>query len=231
MPTSISISDYAIIVAAAYLLGSIPFGYLLVKTFTGVDVRSQGSGNIGATNVARTGKKGLAIATLVLDALKGYLAVWLAQKYFEHSYGTPSGWTYYRPYPSSVTASTLLAALAALFAVVGHMYPVWLKFKGGKGVATALGVYLALAPKAILVSIVVFFLIFALTRYVSLGSIVASAVFPVAYWFLNRHTAGLAVMLMICAINVLIIWKHSDNIRRLMAGTESKFGAKKASAA
>lgn len=231
MPTSIPISDYAIIVVAAYFLGSIPFGYLLVKTFTGTDVRAQGSGNIGATNVARTGKKGLAIATLVLDALKGWLAVWLAQKYFEHSYGTPAGWTYYRPNPSTVGAATLLAALAALFAVIGHMYPVWLKFKGGKGVATALGVYVALAPKAILVSIVVFFLIFALTKYVSLGSILASAVFPVAYWFLHRHVAGVAVMLMICTINVLIIWKHSDNIRRLMAGTESRFGTKKASAA
>jgi acyl phosphate:glycerol-3-phosphate acyltransferase len=231
MPTSISIYDYAIIVVTAYLLGSIPFGYILVRTFTGVDVRAQGSGNIGATNVARTGKKGLAIATLVLDALKGYVAVWLAQKYFEHLFGKPSGWTYYRPYPSTVEVATLFMALAALFAVIGHMYPVWLKFKGGKGVATALGVYLALAPKAIVVSIIVFFVVFALTRYVSLGSILASLAFPVAFWFLHRGVATIPVLLMICGIQALIVWKHADNIRRLMAGTESKFGAKKASVA
>jgi glycerol-3-phosphate acyltransferase PlsY len=121
--------------------------------------------------------------------------------------------------------------LAALFAVIGHMYPVWLKFKGGKGVATALGVYLALAPKAIVVSIVVFFLVFAVTRYVSLGSILASLAFPVAFWYFHRAESTPAVLLMICAIQALIIWKHADNIRRLTAGTESKFGAKKAGAA
>src|SRR6185369_8841301 len=157
---AISFSEYAIIAAVAYLLGSIPFGYLLVKTFTGADVRAQGSGNIGATNVARTGNKGLAIATLLLDALKGYAAVWFALRYFEREYGKASGWTYYRPIESPLSVAITLMTLAALFAVVGHMYPVWLKFKGGKGVATALGVYLALAPKAIVVSIIVFFLVF-----------------------------------------------------------------------
>ena len=220
---AIPISDYAIVAVVSYLLGSIPFGYLLVKTFTGADVRTQGSGNIGATNVARTGKKGLAIATLVLDALKGWLAVWLAG-YWAISTRPAS---YIGDDSLIQNRNGLMMALAALFAVIGHMYPVWLKFKGGKGVATALGVYIALAPKAIVVSMIVFFLVLALTRYVSLGSVLSSAVFPVAFWFLYRGEAGWAVLLMICAINVLIIWKHADNIRRLAAGTENKFGAKK----
>jgi acyl phosphate:glycerol-3-phosphate acyltransferase len=220
---AISFSEYAIIAAVAYLLGSIPFGYLLVKTFTGTDVRTQGSGNIGATNVARTGKKGLAIATLVLDALKGFLAVWVGKNIAIQG-------------PIAISRESFLeklvlgAVLAALFAVVGHMYPIWLKFKGGKGVATALGVYLALAPNAIVVSIVVFFLVFAATRYVSLGSILASLAFPVAFWYFHRAVATPTVLILICAIQALIIWKHADNIRRLASGTESKFGAKKAGA-
>lgn len=227
---SIPSSDFAIIIVVSYFLGSIPFGYLLVKTFTGADVRAQGSGNIGATNVARTGKKGLAIATLVLDALKGWLAVWIAQKYFEHQFGAPSGWTYYRLQPSTADSWMLLSAVAALFAVIGHMYPLWLKFKGGKGVATALGVYLALAPKAVLVPMIVFFVVFALTRYVSLGSILSAMSFPVAFWFLYRAQATPAVLVLISAICALIVWKHADNIRRLASGTENKFGAKKAGA-
>ena len=225
---SIPPSDFVIIVVVAYLLGSIPFGYLLVKTFTGKDVRAQGSGNIGATNVARTGNKGLAIATLVLDALKGWLAVWLAQKYFEHQFGAPSGWTYYRPISSTVDAWMLLSATAALSAVVGHMYPVWLKFKGGKGVATALGVYLALAPKAIVVAMIVFLVVFILTKYVSLGSILSAISFPIAFWFLHQPRTTPAVLVLITSICALIVWKHADNIRRLAAGTESKFGSKKA---
>jgi glycerol-3-phosphate acyltransferase PlsY len=227
---AISFSEYACIAAVAYLLGSIPFGYLLVKTFTGTDVRTQGSGNIGATNVARTGKKGLAIATLVLDALKGFAAVWFALKYVERQFGNASDWTFYRSYASPYERPIFFAAMAALFAIIGHMYPVWLKFKGGKGVATALGVYLALAPKAIVVSIIVFFLVFAVTRYVSLGSILASLAFPLAFWYFHRTESTPAVLLMICAIQALIIWKHADNIRRLTSGTESKFGAKKAGA-
>src|SRR3569832_498049 len=132
---SIPPSDFALILVVSYFLGSIPFGYLLVKTFTGADVRALGSGNIGATNVARTGNRGLAIATLVLDALKGFAAVWLAQRYFEHQYGAPSGFTFFRPTILSSDSWMLLSAVAALCAVFGHMFPVWLMFKGGKGVA------------------------------------------------------------------------------------------------
>jgi glycerol-3-phosphate acyltransferase PlsY len=225
MPTiALSTSDYGIIIVVSYLLGSIPFGYLLVKTFTGADVRAQGSGNIGATNVARTGKKGLAIATLVMDALKGFAAVAIAKELFERSHHSLG----YIDSPELRQLAYLLMALAALFAIIGHMYPVWLKFKGGKGVATALGVYLALAPKAIVVSMIVFFLVFAITKYVSLGSILASLAFPVAFWYFQRAESTPAVLVMICAIQALIIWKHADNIRRLASGTESKFGAKKA---
>ena len=145
-----------IIVVVSYLLGSIPFGYLLVRIFRGQDVRQTGSGNIGATNVARTGSKGLAIATLLLDALKGYAAVhfafWLTERHrFEP--GLPA--SIYDQTSQVIDARTifLLAALAAFCAILGHMFPVWLRFKGGKGVATAVGAFAALAPRAMLSSL------------------------------------------------------------------------------
>ncbi len=217
-------SNLLILATVSYLLGSIPFGYILVRTFTGADVRAQGSGNIGATNVARTGKKGLAIATLFLDALKGWAAVEIAMSVFEH-----------RHYQSQVTSEVgirqvmiFIAAMAALMAVVGHMYPVWLKFKGGKGVATGLGVFVALAPKALIASLLVFIVVVGVTKYVSLGSILASAAFPFSFWYVMRDAITPVAFAMVCAVPLLIIWKHKDNIKRLMAGTESKLGAKKA---
>ena len=217
-------STYIIVAVIAYLLGSIPFGYILVRVFTGADVRAQGSGNIGATNVARTGKKGLAIATLVLDALKGMLAVWIA---FEIElwilHGAGGTLADLRPVPNY-----LLASIAALFAILGHMYPVWLKFKGGKGVATGLGVFLALAPKAILIVLVFFLVIVAITRYVSLGSIIAAAVFPFAFYYMHPQHSTPLIMFMISGVSLLIIWKHRENIRRLVAGNENKLGTKKA---
>jgi glycerol-3-phosphate acyltransferase PlsY len=206
------ISTYIIVAIIAYLLGSIPFGYILVRVFTGADVRAQGSGNIGATNVARTGKKGLAIATLVLDALKGYTAVVVAYELTTFTFPPLSAGP----------------AIAALFAILGHMYPVWLKFKGGKGVATGLGVFLALAPKAVLIVLVFFLIIVGITRYVSLGSIVAAAVFPFAFYYLHPQHGTPLIMTMISGVSVLIIWKHRENIRRLVAGTENKLGTKKA---
>ena len=169
---NMSFSTLIAIAAASYLLGSIPFGYILVRIFQGVDVRSIGSGNIGATNVARSGSKGLAIATLVLDAFKGWLPVFLVLT-------LPVV-----PASSPVQLHTL-ATFAALMAVIGHMFPVWLGFKGGKGVATGLGVFLALAPKVVLITLALFLVIVALTRYVSLGSILASAAFPAALWWLE----------------------------------------------
>ncbi len=211
----------------SYLLGSIPFGYLLVRIFRGQDVRNTGSGNIGATNVARTGSKGLAVATLFLDALKGYIAVafafWIAHAMFP----TPT-------FIGGVVASDdlvfagqtrfLLAALAAFCALLGHMFPVWLRFQGGKGVATAAGAFVALAPKCLLLSLLLFVIVFALTRYVSLGSIVAAASFPWLVLWLNpaeRNTAP--ILLVITASSALVIARHKDNIRRLLAGTENRF--------
>jgi acyl phosphate:glycerol-3-phosphate acyltransferase len=220
------ISTYIIVAVIAYLLGSIPFGYILVRVFTGADVRAQGSGNIGATNVARTGKKGLAVATLVLDAAKGYLAVVFAYHYEAWAtrdvmYKVTQGF-------DRTTVYFGAAAIAALFAILGHMYPIWLKFKGGKGVATGLGVFLALAPKAVLIVLVFFLIIVGISRYVSLGSIVAAAVFPFAFYYMHPQHGTPLIMTMISAVSLLIIWKHRENIRRLVAGNESKIGAKKA---
>ena len=211
------------IVVASYLLGSIPFGYLLVRIFRGEDVRQTGSGNIGATNVARTGSKGLAIATLLLDALKGYVAVahvfFFARHHADHFVN------------SGPTLVYILAALAGLCAIIGHMYPVWLRFKGGKGVATAVGAFLGIAPTAILFVLALFVAIVAVTRYVSLGSIVGAAVFPFAAWWLNPSTRSLAVLGLLSVSSLLIILRHKDNIRRLLAGNENRFGGGKSGAA
>ena len=222
------ITPVLIIVVVSYLLGSIPFGYLLVRVFRGQDVRKTGSGNIGATNVARTGSKGLAITTLLLDALKGYAAVTLAF----HLSGVPGA--FFRPGPTVTLADTssvsgalqtayLAAALAGFFAMIGHMFPVWLGFKGGKGVATAVGVFLAIAPRPLLLMLLLFVLVVAITRYVSLGSILAAVLFPFACWWLNQLTRTWGSMLLIGASSLLIIVRHKDNIRRLLAGTENRF--------
>jgi glycerol-3-phosphate acyltransferase PlsY len=201
---------YLIVAVIAYLLGSIPFGYLLVRIFRGEDIRQTGSGNIGATNVARSGAKGLGIATLVLDALKGALAVVIA-------------WYIANSHPELVRIQ--LMAVAALFAVLGHVFPVWLKFKGGKGVATALGVFCILFPKAILVGLVIFILIVAITRYVSLGSVIGAISFPIAAYFL-QNTNGISLLLA-GLVSLIVVAKHHQNIRRLLAGTESRFGSSK----
>jgi glycerol-3-phosphate acyltransferase PlsY len=235
----VHISNYILVAAAAYLLGSIPFGYILVRLFTGSDVRGVGSGNIGATNVARTGRTGLAVATLLLDALKGTLAVYGAIAY-------AWWWSLDHPVPGATvtrTGITLWAglvdshsvvmiyqagALAALCAVAGHMFPVWLRFKGGKGVATGLGVFVALAPRAVLIVFVVFVAVVAITRYVSLGSIVAAALFPFAFWLTAARAFSSLTFFLSCVIALLIVVKHKDNIGRLVTGAENKLGAKKA---
>lgn len=222
-----------IIVLVAYLLGSIPFGYLLVKLFRGEDIRQTGSGNIGATNVARSGAKGLGILTLVLDTLKGSMAVLHAQHGAEHQ--LPNGDIGLR-HPDLVPN---VMAVAALAAIVGHVFPVWLKFKGGKGVATALGVFIVLFPKAVLAASVVFIVSVAISRYVSLGSILATIALPVAAYFLedSAHLQqdkswGLnwSTFLPVCVIAILVLAKHHQNIRRLLAGNENRLGAEKSSA-
>jgi acyl phosphate:glycerol-3-phosphate acyltransferase len=207
-----------LIAVASYLLGSIPTGYLLVRLFRHQDIRSVGSGNIGATNVLRSGGKGLGAATFALDMLKGCSAVWLG------------GFLGALLLPSTPLRSA--QALAALIAVLGHMFPIWLRFRGGKGVATGFGVFLVAAPWAALAAISVFFIVLALSRYVSLASILGAACFPVFAWHFNRtqtsgpHTTAFFIAVQ-CAVALLIIVKHHQNIRRLLAGTESRFGAKK----
>ncbi len=195
--------------AAAYLLGSIPFGYLLVRFFRKQDVRDIGSGNIGATNVARSGGKVLGLLTLLLDLLKGVAAVALANHLAPGRPGLPSD----------------LAVAAAVAAVLGHVFPVWLAFRGGKGVATALGVFLAFAPRVALASVVVFALVVALTRFVSLASIAAAAVLPIFAVLLlpDRSPIYLGGVIF---LSLLVIGKHHANIGRLLHGTESRFGSK-----
>lgn len=199
-------TPWLISIPLAYLLGSIPFGYILVKTFRKQDIRATGSGNIGATNVARSGAKGLAIATLLLDLGKAYAAVKIAQHIAPANYD--------------------LAVAAAVAAIIGHVFPIWLRFRGGKGVASALGVFLALTPASALATLVVFVVILALTRYVSLASIVAAAAIPFfAFHFVPHRTPGTVAGFLF--ISLLIIVKHHQNIRRLLSGTESRFGSRK----
>jgi acyl phosphate:glycerol-3-phosphate acyltransferase len=186
----------------SYLLGSIPFGYILMLIFRGQDVRKTGSGNIGATNVARSSAM-LGVSTLMLDALKGVGAVSIARAAFPGQ-GVPAG-------------------VAALFAIAGHVFPVWLKFRGGKGVATGLGSFIMLAPKAVLVMIAVFVAIVLTFRYVSLGSIVAVALFPLLAWLLDGYGNMPRTLACMAIASVLIIAKHYENIRRLLAGTEARF--------
>lgn len=193
----------------AYLLGSIPFGYLLVKIFRHQDIRATGSGNIGATNVARSGAKGLGIATLLLDCGKAFLAVKIAQHIAPGNYD--------------------LAVAAAVAAILGHIFPIWLGFRGGKGVASALGVFLALSPAAAGCTFAIFLIVFLITRFVSLASIIGSAFFPIfGLYFIPQRTP--IVIGGLFFIPILVIVKHHENIRRLLAGTENRFGKKKAAA-
>ena len=208
---------YIIVAVAGYLLGSVPFGYLLVKTFRGEDIRLSGSGNIGATNVARSGAKGLGIATLALDALKGMAAVGLAMFLAYRNDLCPAG--------DSCAAAMNLFSAAATASVVGHIFPVWLRFKGGKGVATAMGALALVFPKALLVAVVIFFLVVVSTRYVSLASILSAISFPVAAQWLADP--GWRTLLPVWAICGLIVLKHHQNIGRLLAGTENRFGGPK----
>ena len=204
-----------LIAIAAYLLGSIPTGYLLVRLFRQQDIRSIGSGNIGATNVLRSGGKGLGAATFLLDMLKGCSAVWLGG--FLGALLLPTG-------PNTMRSAQ---ALAALCAVLGHMFPVLLRFRGGKGVATGFGVFLVAAPWAALAAISVFAIVLLLSRYVSLASILGAASFPVFAWFMVTGPRPPFYVAVQCAVALLIIVKHHQNIRRLLAGTETRFGAKK----
>ena len=200
-----------IVAAGAYLLGSIPTGFLLVRVYRHQDIRTVGSGNIGATNVLRSGGKALGAATFLLDLLKGAAAVWLGALAFR--------------YLAIASSPRDVEGLAALFAVAGHMFPLWLGFRGGKGVATGFGVFLVLSPWAALTAFGLFAILLAITRFVSLSSIVAAASFPIFAWFLVsgfRPPFFIAVQI---AVSLLIIFKHHQNIRRLLSGTENRIGA------
>jgi glycerol-3-phosphate acyltransferase PlsY len=199
------------IVTAAYLLGSIPTGYLLVRVFRKQDIRSLGSGNIGATNVLRSGAKGLGAATFLLDVIKGALAVWI---------GGRIGGVGFPPVPIHNAQ-----ALGALCAVLGHMFPIWLGLRGGKGVATAFGVFLVLAPWAALASLAVFIVVMAIGRFVSLASILSSAAFPLFAWWMAPTTRTWLVMGVMLFVSALIVIKHAQNIQRLLNGSEYRFGS------
>jgi len=200
----------AVWIVAAYLLGSIAFGILVSKLFGLPDPRTVGSGNIGATNVARSGKKSAAILTLLGDVFKGWFPVWLALQ-------------------SGMTMWVVSAVGLAVF--FGHLYPIYYGFKGGKGVATALGVMLAIDPMLALAAVLTWIVVFAVSRYSSLAALVAAALAPVYAWFLlaNADNAiGVSdYVQMVLVMSVFLIWRHRSNIKKLLAGTESGFGKKK----
>ncbi|HSL54294.1 MAG TPA: glycerol-3-phosphate 1-O-acyltransferase PlsY [Pyrinomonadaceae bacterium] len=187
-----------IIPIVAYLIGSIPFGYLIVRRKIGADIRQTGSGGTGATNVSRRAGKMAGVLTLLLDAAKGCVAVLIAK---------------------AASGDDWVIAAAAIAALVGHIYPVWLGFRGGKGVATGVGIFLVLAPVAVLFAGVIFVAIVALTRYVSLGSIIAAMLIPVFVWLLS----DLRPLLIAAVVGAaLIVFAHRGNIQRLASGTESR---------
>ena len=200
----------ALILIAAYLIGSIPFGYLIVRFAKGADVRESGSGGTGATNVSRRAGKVAGVVTLLLDALKGALAVLLARWLLTGDFGI-NWWV----------------AAAAILAICGHCFPVWLGFRGGKGVATGVGVFLSLYPLGVACAGAIFILTVAMTRYVSLGSILAAGAFPLFVWVLSVYVKPVAelapVMVASLGSGLLIILMHHANIGRLLKGTESKF--------
>lgn len=199
---------HGLVVIFAYLVGSIPFGYLIVRAAGGGDVRETGSGGTGATNVTRRAGRGAGILTLALDAAKGAVAVVLARYLLTEDFGV-NWWV----------------AAAAIACVAGHVFPVWLKFRGGKGVATGLGVFLSLAPLAVVCVGAVFLLVVWATRYVSLGSVTAAALLPLSVWLVERYAHGdprAPLVATAVAGGALVVVMHRANIGRLLKGTENK---------
>ena len=202
---------YLVTALGGYLLGSIPFGFVVAKA-RGIDIRSAGSGNIGATNALRVLGKPAGVFVLLMDALKGFGAVWLCWEILEGLH---------------VAESTIQTAriIAGIGAVLGHNYTCWLKFKGGKGIATTAGVYLALAPWAVLIGLIVFIVAVVVTRYVSVGSMAAAVALPVTIWVMSPNNLFLCIVSTL--LGLLAIYKHKGNIQRLRAGTENRFGQKR----
>lgn len=204
------LAAYIVAVVVAYLLGSIPTGFLVAKA-KGLDIRSVGSGNIGATNVFRILGKPAGIFVLVIDGLKGYTACTWASDLILQYFATQNNDPEY------------LRIVAGIFAVLGHNYTCWLRFKGGKGIATSAGVLAGLVPWALIIILTIWIVVFALTRYVSLGSIAASFTLPFATWLCGYSPKLIAITALMGA---LAIYKHKGNIQRLLQGTESRIGSK-----
>jgi glycerol-3-phosphate acyltransferase PlsY len=204
----------AVLVFGSYLLGSIPFGYLAGR-LAGTDIRQAGSGNIGATNVVRILGKGYGYPVFALDVLKGFGAVKISML---AAPGRPPDWN----------SPEILGILAAMSSVLGHMYPPWLKFKGGKGVATSAGALLALTPVATLIGVAIWMIVFWLTRYVSLASVTAAVVLPVVILVLNWHDQNKVKPLVYSSacVAAAVVWRHRSNLSRLMRGTEPRFTRK-----
>jgi acyl phosphate:glycerol-3-phosphate acyltransferase len=209
MPTNLSDVRLAAVPLVAYLLGSIPFGLLLGRMFGAADVRKAGSGNIGATNVARVAGPAAGVLTLVLDAAKGAFAVYLTARL--------------------ANASATWMMIALLMALAGHCFPVWLGFRGGKGVATAAGAFAVLCPLAVFGSVILFVLVVAYWRFVSLGSISAAAALPLLVYFLwaPGHAPPYVIIFGSLAAVLLVVYKHDANIQRLVQGDEPKFSFSK----
>jgi glycerol-3-phosphate acyltransferase PlsY len=191
---------------AGYLLGAIPCGYLIVRLSTGTDVRASGSGNIGATNVNRVAGGGAGAVTLLLDMGKGFLAVWLAARFTSES----AAWM----------------AASAVATVAGHIFPVWLRFRGGKGVATAVGAFLPLSWMAVGAAALIWLIVASISRYVSLGSVVAAAALPLCTYYLyapgTGHAPPMSISVAAVLVAILVIFKHRSNMERLLAGTENR---------
>lgn len=188
-------------IAIAYLIGGIPFGYVLVKLSTGKDVRTEGSGNIGATNVLRTTGRGAAVATLILDIVKGFAAVWIAAMLTKDD--------------------PLWTSAAALAVMAGHAYPVFLGFKGGKAVASFIGAFLYLTPVPLMAALIVFLVTVAATRHISAGSVLAAGTFPLGVWLILHPAAPVLIAALIAG--GFIVYRHRANLERLRAGTERVF--------
>jgi acyl phosphate:glycerol-3-phosphate acyltransferase len=231
----VPILSYVIVAVAAYLLGSIPTGFLVARA-KGIDIRTAGSGNIGATNAMRVLGKPAGIFVLLLDALKGWLACILGAFICIYFGPDPGFIGLHSITGSSVDSSDQLsgefkgriehfAIIAGIFAVLGHNYPCWLRFKGGKGIATSAGVYLALAPWALLIALVVFLVALLATKYVSVSSMSAAIALPAGVWILPPHNLLLGIVTTV--LGVLAIYKHKGNLQRLIAGTENRLQFKK----
>lgn len=205
-----------LVIAGSYLIGSIPFSWLIARRFKKVDIRAVGSKNVGATNVLRSAGKRAGVLALLLDGLKGWSVVFATGMLTSSSY-----WQLGSDGSSIADSPSFWIGLSALTAIVGHMFPVWLRFHGGKGVATGAGAYLAIDPVALLFTFATFVVVVAITRYVSIGSMTAAAIFPVYVRFLTGGTTWEIVFSVM--IGLLVIIKHHTNVTRILAGEERKF--------